>query len=106
MAIEKDRQPQVLRIVHGDDDEEEEEDDDSSTEYDEGGHKYNPISNREEEIKEGRESTSHRYIDSPDSPFQSPSSGRPFCFFLRITDLIYSLKEYLSSFQCNVCLHL
>ncbi|XP_036431667.1 leucine-rich repeat-containing protein 56 [Colossoma macropomum] len=73
LAIEKDRQPQVLRIIHGDDDEEEEDDDGSSTEYDEGGHKYNPISDREEEIKGGRESTSHRYIDSPDSSFQSPS---------------------------------
>ncbi|KAI4885031.1 hypothetical protein NFI96_017708 [Prochilodus magdalenae] len=74
-AIEKDRQPQILSIIHGDDgdDDDDEEDSDRSTVYDEGVHKYNLIGNSEEETKAGRESTAHRHTDYPGSSFQSPS---------------------------------
>ncbi|KAB5565531.1 hypothetical protein PHYPO_G00242670 [Pangasianodon hypophthalmus] len=79
LAIERDRQPQVMRIVHRDDDDDHDDDDDdenkdSSNEYDEGAHSLSLISDREDEegTKEGQK-TGHRDTQSPDSSFQSPS---------------------------------
>ncbi|KAG7324371.1 hypothetical protein KOW79_012387 [Hemibagrus wyckioides] len=72
LAIERDRQPQVMKIMHGDDDDDENKD--SSNEYDEGAHGLSLISDREdeEETQEGPK-TDHRDTQSPDSSFQSPS---------------------------------
>ncbi|GAA6093012.1 leucine-rich repeat-containing protein 56 [Tachysurus ichikawai] len=75
LAIERDCQPQVMRIVHSDDDDDDDDDDkDSSNEYDEGAHSLSIISDREdeEEMQEG-EKTDCRDTQSPDSSFQSPS---------------------------------
>ncbi|KAK3526610.1 hypothetical protein QTP70_030751 [Hemibagrus guttatus] len=88
LAIERNRQPQVMKIMHGDDnddddddnddddddDDDDDENKDSSNEYDEGAHSLSLISDREEEEKtqEGPK-TDHRDMQSPDSSFQSPS---------------------------------
>lgn len=90
LAIEKDRQPQVIRIVHSDGD----DDDinkDSSNEYDEGAHSLSLISDREdeEESQEGQK-TGHRDPQSPDSLLQSPSPGSSFFFFLYSPGLTYN----------------
>ncbi|XP_066523627.1 leucine-rich repeat-containing protein 56 [Hoplias malabaricus] len=63
MAIEKESQPQILRIIHGNDD--------SSSEYDEEDYNVNFISDKKEE--EEKESTCHKYLNSPGSSVQSPS---------------------------------
>ncbi|KAF7702251.1 leucine-rich repeat-containing protein 56 isoform X1 [Silurus meridionalis] len=82
VAIERDHQPQVMRIIHsdGDNDDDIDGDDDnnenkvSSYEYDEGAHSLGLISDKEDEVEtqEGQK-TSHRDTQSPDSLFQSPS---------------------------------
>lgn len=82
LAIERDRQPQVMRIVHNDDDDDDDENKDSSNEYDEGAHSLSLISDREDqdETQEGQK-TGHIDNKSPDSSFQSLSPGSSFCFF-------------------------
>ncbi|XP_053497547.1 leucine-rich repeat-containing protein 56 isoform X1 [Ictalurus furcatus] len=74
LAIERDRQPQVMRIVHNDDDDDDDENKDSSNEYDEGAHSLSLISDREDEdeTQEGQK-TGHIDNKSPDSSFQSLS---------------------------------
>ncbi|XP_053345628.1 leucine-rich repeat-containing protein 56 [Clarias gariepinus] len=78
LAIESDRKPQVMRIVHSDDDSDVDDDEnkDSSNEFDEGAHGLSLVSDKEdesqEESQEGRK-TRHRDTQSPDSLFQSPS---------------------------------
>lgn len=81
LAIERDHQPQVIRIVHSDDDDND-ENKDSSNEYDEGAHSLSLTSDREdeEESQEGQK-TGRRDPQSPDSLLQSPSPGSTFCFF-------------------------
>lgn len=81
MAIEKDHQPQVLKIMHSDD--EDDNDKDSSNEYDEGAHSLSLLSDAEdkEETQEGQ-MTGHRDTQSPDSLFQSPSPGKQILLFL------------------------
>lgn len=80
LAIERDRQPQVMRILHSDDDDDENKD--SSNQDDEGAHSLSLISDREEEEEtQERQNTSHRDVQSPDSLLQSPLPGSSFCFF-------------------------
>lgn len=80
LAVERERQPQVMKIVHDDNDDD--DDKDISHEYDEGAHSLSLISDREdiEETEEGQK-TGHRDTQSPDSLLQSPSPGSSFCFF-------------------------
>ncbi|KAF5903335.1 leucine-rich repeat-containing protein 56 isoform X1 [Clarias magur] len=74
LAIERDRKPQVMRIVHSDEDGDDDDNKDSSNEFDEGAHGLSLQSDKEdeEESHEGRK-TRHRDTQSPDSLFQSPS---------------------------------
>lgn len=97
VAIERDRQPQVMRIVHNDDDDDSDndyDDDDenkgSSNDYDEGVHSLSLVSDREDKegTQEGRK-TGHRDAQSPDSLFQSPSPGCSFCFLSYPPTLTY-----------------
>ncbi|KAI5626869.1 leucine-rich repeat-containing protein 56, partial [Silurus asotus] len=94
VAIERDHQPQVMRIIHSDADNDDDidgdddnnENKDSSNEYDDGTHSLGLISDKEDEVEtqEGQK-TSHRDTQSPDSLFQSPSPG----IFILVSGIVF-----------------
>lgn len=84
LAIEDERQPQVMQIMHSDDEINEDNAKNTSNDYDEGAYSPSLISGEEEEEKDGEILLCQRDLDSPDSLLHSPSPGNMFYFFSMI----------------------
>ncbi|XP_062857361.1 leucine-rich repeat-containing protein 56 isoform X2 [Trichomycterus rosablanca] len=74
LAIERERQPQVMRIMHSDDDNDDDDAKNSGNDCDEGACSLSLISDREEEEeRDGETALCRRDTESPDSLLHCPS---------------------------------